>query len=299
MPDEPAFERLTPPFGTMTMMTRTSLLLCLLLVAHLAANAQQIRALLVKQDWLIENLQALPSENAARADRIRELFEKVGCKDEQLTTQLVKRSRQPNVICTLPGETDQTIVVGAHFDKVKAGKGIADNGTGMVLLPALYMALTHHKQRHTFVFAAYTDEELGLVGSRAHVRSIPKEDRPRYRAMVNIDTLGLGPTTVWEDHADPKLLQWFEQLGGAMKLKNFQYVNVGKVGNTDSSSFRDAGIPVIDFHSITPQTWEILHSDRDNMEAIKTEDYFESYRLIAYYLAYLDTQLSTANSPPK
>lgn len=277
-------------------MTKTShftTLFCLLaLGSHYPADAQQIRALLLKQDWLIENLRSLPSENAERAERIKELFEKIGCKGDQLTTQPVKRSRQPNVICTLPGETDETIVVGAHFDKVKAGKGIADNGTGMVLLPALYMALTHHKQHHTFVFAAYTDEEMGLVGSRAHVRSIPKEDRARYRAMVNIDTLGLGPTTVWEDHAHPKLLEWFEQLGGAMKLRNFQYVNVGKVGNTDSSSFRDAGIPVIDFHSITPKTWEILHSDRDNMDAIRVDDYFESYRLIAYYLAFLDTQLS-------
>jgi hypothetical protein len=35
----------------------------------------------------------------------------------------------------------------------------------------------------------------------------------------------------------------------------------------------------------------VLHSARDKMEAIKFDDYYGSYRLIADYLAYLDRTL--------
>lgn len=264
----------------------------ILLAAALGVAAQEaVKVRLAEQDWILNSLRELPLENAARQARLTELFENVGCKDERLVAQEVKRSREHNIICTLPGASTDVIVVGAHFDKVKIGRGTADNGTGMVLLPALYLALSDQPRHHTFVFAGFTDEEIGLVGSKAFARAIPKEERTRYRAMVNMDTLALGPTTVWQDHAHPKLLEWFEKVGGALRLQNFQYVNVGRVGNGDSSSFKDVNIPVIDFHSITPETWKILHSDQDNMSAVRQDDYFQSYRLIAYYLAYLDLQL--------
>jgi putative aminopeptidase FrvX len=263
----------------------------LLLAAFGMAAQESVRVRLAGQDWLIDSLRELPLENPARQARLKELFEKAGCKDDKLVMQEVKRSREQNVICTLPGESSDLILVGAHFDKVKIGKGTADNGTGMVLLPALYLALSDQPRHHTFVFAGFTDEEMGLFGSRAYARAVPKEERTRYRAMVNMDTLGLGPATVWQDHSHPKLLEWFEKVGGSLQLQNFRYVNVGQVGDSDSSSFKNINVPVIDFHSITPETFKVLHSDLDNINAIKPGDYFQSYRLIAYYLAYLDLQL--------
>ncbi len=42
---------------------------------------------------------------------------------------------------------------------------------------------------------------------------------------------------------------------------------------------------------MTQETWPILHSAKDTMSAVKIDDYYDSYRLIAAYLAYLDTYL--------
>ena len=39
------------------------------------------------------------------------------------------------------------------------------------------------------------------------------------------------------------------------------------------------------------QTVPILHSDSDNLSAIRVDDYYDSYHLIAVYLAYLDGKL--------
>jgi hypothetical protein len=42
---------------------------------------------------------------------------------------------------------------------------------------------------------------------------------------------------------------------------------------------------------VTQQTWSILHSPSDKLAAIKMNDYYNSYKLIAGYLAYLDDAL--------
>jgi hypothetical protein len=39
------------------------------------------------------------------------------------------------------------------------------------------------------------------------------------------------------------------------------------------------------------QTVPILHSDSDNLSAIRVDDYYDSYHLIPVYLAYLDGKL--------
>jgi len=70
-----------------------------------------------------------------------------------------------------------------------------------------------------------------------------------------------------------------------------QAVNVEKVGDDDSHPFLSAHIPVITIHSLTQETLPILHSDRDQLNAIHFDDYYTAYKLIAYYLAYLDLKL--------
>jgi hypothetical protein len=73
-------------------------------------------------------------------------------------------------------------------------------------------------------------------------------------------------------------------------------VNVERVGTTDSESFACYKIPRITVHSITQETWPLLHSRGDNIKAIQDNLYYNSYTLIAAHLAVLDEQL--AASPP-
>ena len=48
---------------------------------------------------------------------------------------------------------------------------------------------------------------------------------------------------------------------------------------------------MITIHSITQETYPILHSGRDSVKAIHPDDYYTAYRVIALYLAYLDTMV--------
>ena len=68
-------------------------------------------------------------------------------------------------------------------------------------------------------------------------------------------------------------------------------VNVHLVGISDSDSFQDRKIPAISIHSITQDTLPILHSKRDQIEAIHMSEYYDTYRLVLAYLAYLDELL--------
>lgn len=77
-------------------------------------------------------------------------------------------------------------------------------------------------------------------------------------------------------------------------------VNVDQVGTTDSEAFARFKIPRITIHSLTQETLPILHSKNDAMTAVHMDDYYASYRLIAGYLAFLDSYLGQipAKSPP-
>ncbi len=68
-------------------------------------------------------------------------------------------------------------------------------------------------------------------------------------------------------------------------------VNVHLVGRSDSDSFQDRHVPTLNIHSLTNETFPILHTRRDRMEAIQLDDYYDSYRLMSIYLAYLDQLL--------
>src|SRR5690349_8273911 len=105
--------------------------------------------------------------------------------------------------------------------------------------------------------------------------------------MVNMDTMGLGPTNAWVSHADPNLAKLAFGLANAMKLP-LSGVNVENVGSTDSESFRQKKVPSIAFSSITQATLPILHTFKDQLSQIREDHYYESYKFLSAYLVYLD-----------
>lgn len=148
-------------------------------------------------------------------------------------------------------------------------------------------------RQHTFIFVAFTGEEKGELGSQTYVRRMSKDEVARTAAMVNMDTLGLGPTEMWLSHADAYLAAALRAVAKSLSLP-LGVVNVDKVGSSDSEEFARRKIPRITIHSVTQQTWPILHSSQDNMKAVHLDDFYDSYRLIEGYLVYLDGALNKA-----
>lgn len=230
------------------------------------------------------------------------MFEEAGCTAPNLTEQPVKHEKIPNLICTLPGESASEVIVSAHLDHVSSGDGVVDNWSGASLLPSLFQSLSGIPRKYTFVFIGFTQEEKGLIGSAFYVKNLSAGDVANIRANVNIDSVGLGPTKIWLTHSDKRLATAIYEIANSMHL-SLGFVNADKVGDDDSSSFRARKVPTLMIHSITEETLPILHTDRDQIKAIKLSDEYDTYRLTAVYLAYLDGKLDedkpSPSPPPK
>jgi hypothetical protein len=253
------------------------------------AGGQSVTVNFLPQETIEKRLGSYTVKNATREPAIRTLFEEAGCKDTALSEQSVKGAKAPNLICTLKGSEDMTIIVGAHFDLIEKGHGVVDNWSGASLLPSFYQGLSEAGRKHTFVFVAFTGEEQGLLGSQFFVKHLG-DQRSQVKAMVNMDTLGLGSTQVWLSHSDRNLANW---LGAVARQMNIPLgaVNVEQVGTTDSEPFREKKIPSMTVHSVTQETLRILHSPKDTMEAVHMDDYYQTYKLLLAYLAALDHRL--------
>lgn len=261
-----------------------------LFLAATALAAQTVEFSLLEQPEVQARLERAAEPTAVRHDRLRELFVLSGCSAERIAEQPVKHAKTPNIICTLPGSEPGVILVTAHYDMAGPGLGVIDNWTGATMLANLHAALAVKPRRHTIQFIGFTDEEKGLVGSRSFVAQAKREGLAPIRAVINVDSIGMGPASVWASRSDPRLLYALRQIEGAMKL-GISWVNVDNVGDTDSHPFAEKKIPVIDFHSLTTETFPILHSARDTMGVLRFDDYYQTYRTLAAYLAFLDLTL--------
>jgi hypothetical protein len=103
-----------------------------------------------------------------------------------------------NVIGVLPGEGGEgasCVVIGAHYDHLGVGPqgpftGADDNASGVAILLELAGRLRLEGPfRNHLVFAAFSGEELGLLGSR-HYLGFPACPIDRTLAMINLDTVG-------------------------------------------------------------------------------------------------------------
>lgn len=109
-----------------------------------------------------------------------------------------KDRRCQNVVGAIKGaRTDRAIVVGAHFDHlgVHLGEihhGADDNASGTAALIEIARALAGSKPENSILFAAFSGEEIGILGSQHFAKNLPRlDDGPvRVLAMVNMDMVG-------------------------------------------------------------------------------------------------------------
>lgn len=258
-----------------------------LLSISMISAARDLKFSLAPRAVVEARLAEYGGKNAERGATLKRLFTEAGCGGQLFEQPL--RSRPSNQICVLPGTSDRVIIVGAHFDKVAAGDGVADNWSGASLLPSLYQAIKVEPRQHTYIFIGFTDEEMGLVGSSFYARRMTKAQVAATDAMVNIDTLGLAPTNIWVSRSNKELVQALGYVAGLIGSP-VAGMNFERVGSTDSESFARRKIRRITFHSLNQKNHDAgtLHSRKDKLSAIHLDEHYESYRLLAVYLVFLD-----------
>jgi hypothetical protein len=268
---------------------------CILWAAFGCLQAQEpkpvpLRYKLTTPEVAASRVRGAMMKNADRGAKLKDMFRDAGCSADDLQLQPVRHAKVPNVICTVPGGTDSVILVGAHFDHAKHGLGVIDNWSGASLLPSLVESVRSLERRHTFVFVGFTEEESGLVGSYFYVSQLDQGGLSQIVAMINFDSVGAGPTEVEYSSADTNLLKRLLNVAGSAKL-TLTLMDFDQVGISDFLAFRLKGVPTLIFHSLTQDNLKILHKSADNYPALKMDDYYDTYRLGAALLAYLDVAL--------
>jgi aminopeptidase YwaD len=115
------------------------------------------------------------------------------------------RATVNNVLAWLPGQSDEYVIIGAHYDHLGRGNfdslapsqigqihpGADDNasGTAGVLELARLLAPQRGQLKRSILFMDFAGEELGLLGSAAWVQN-PTRPLAKAVAMINMDMIG-------------------------------------------------------------------------------------------------------------
>jgi aminopeptidase YwaD len=115
------------------------------------------------------------------------------------------RATVNNVLAWLPGQSDEYVIIGAHYDHLGRGNfdslapsqigqihpGADDNasGTAGVLELARLLAPQRGQLKRSILFMDFAGEELGLLGSAAWVKD-PTRPLAKAVAMLNMDMIG-------------------------------------------------------------------------------------------------------------
>jgi Zn-dependent M28 family amino/carboxypeptidase len=226
----------------------------------------------------------VPCKNEARLSAVNALFEKMGAEPSQIT--VAKYANVENLIVGKPGATEEKIIVGAHYDKVSAGCGAVDNWSGIVVLAHLYRTFKQVPLNKTLIIVAFGKEEEGLLGSKAMVWGIKKEETSQYCAMINIDSLGMGIPQVADNMSTQKLEDLASGLAKKMNMP-FRHASILGAG-ADSQPFVAKGIPALTLHGLTDDWRSVLHTTDDKPSRVDPASVYLGYGLVLALVASID-----------
>jgi len=232
------------------------------------------------------SIKQVPCESEKRLDGVVNLFTSLGVPKADIAIEKFDKDKIQNVVLRKKGSTDETIVIGAHYDKVSAGCGVTDNWAGVVILAHIYKTVAKFDTKKSYVFVAFDKEEEGLKGSAQMVKAMTEEQRASTCSMVNFDGFGQGLPMALANASSPKMLKLAEALA---KENNFKFLAPTIEGaSSDSASFIPKKIPAITISGFGSTSMEIMHSAADKVDKVKIDSIYYGYRFGVTYLAKLE-----------
>jgi aminopeptidase YwaD len=217
------------------------------------------------------------------------------------------RATVNNVLAWLPGQTDEYVIIGAHYDHLGRGNfdslapsqigrihpGADDNasGTAGVLELARLLAPERGKLKRSILFMDFAGEELGLLGSAEWVKE-PTRPLAKAVAMINMDMIG----RIKDDKV---------YIGGVGTGSTFKAVldqaqketpfkieySAGGYSSSDHTSFVTKKIPVLFFFSGLHSDYHKPSDTWDKINAPSAARLLDMVESVA-------VQLANTNQPP-
>ncbi|KAI1487913.1 Zn-dependent exopeptidase [Biscogniauxia mediterranea] len=222
---------------------------------------------------------------------------------------------QHSIVATIPGQSNSTVVIGAHqdsinlwFPSVLAAPGADDDGSGTVtILEAFRVLLSSEdvvkgKAANTIEFHWYSAEEGGLLGSQAIFSEYEKQGRD-VKAMLQQDMTGFIQRTI--DAGEPEsvgVITDFVDPGLTAFIKKIieEYCEIPWVETkcgyacSDHASASKAGYPsAFVIESTFSESDDHIHSTEDLIKYLSFDHMLQHARMtlaLTYELGFTDFQ---------
>lgn len=250
--------------------------------------AQKVRFNPLDKSEMVDRVRKEPQNDRDRVTQLESWFRIHGCGGSSFHEQQVSDSQAPNLICDLNGDAEETIIIGAHYGMPPANQHAIDDWSSASLLPALYQCLKGVKRRHHFIFVEFGDAGTEAGAEYFLVHRSDAEIR-NTEAVINLDALGFSPTKVWASHSDKDLVHSLMIMVYALKLPASQ-VDISSLEADQTQPFSQRKIPQITLHSFAKS-----HVEGTSGMQFRPGNFYDSYKLLCGYTAYLDTTLKRAH----
>lgn len=222
-----------------------------------------------------------------------------------------------NIIAVKQGVSSQEIIVGAHYDSVKVGKGADDNASGLGVILEVADRIKDRETHYSIRFILFGAEEVGLQGSKHYVSQMTQEQKQNTIAMINLDSVSAGDYAyIYGDQGAKGFIRdWALNYAAKHNLtletqpgENPKYP-AGTTGDwSDHAPFKEAGIPYTYVEStnwtlgdmdgytqVDPQygeNGEIWHTQYDTLEYINETFPGRMQERLALYVKVLEAILT-------
>ena len=202
-----------------------------------------------------------------------------------------------NIIGVLEGKSkkEELVIISAHYDHlgIRAKEGVLDsiyNGanddaSGVTGILALAEYFKKVGSERTLVFAAFTAEEMGLIGSTHFVKGI---EASKFVAGINLEMIGktpsFGPNTAWltgfERSDFGKIIQK-NLMGTGYQLFPDPYKKFNLFFRSDNASLARLGVPSHTFSTTPIDVDEDYHQVTDEVETLNIAVITETIQAVA------------------
>lgn len=156
-----------------------------------------------------------------------------------------------NVFAERKGTGDGVIIISSHYDTVAGSVGADDDGSGVVVGLAVAAAMARCQPEKTVRIISFDQEEAGMIGSRAYVRSLRAAGQIQdVSGVIQVEMAGYDRNNdgyinrVDCGHSNNRFI--VDALSATISNERLALTAVGECqGRSDHVSFWEASVPAL------------------------------------------------------
>ena len=210
-----------------------------------------------------------------------------------IESKFISQYQTQNILAKIPGKSapDSFVFFTAHYDHLgMMGSqtyfpGANDNasGTAMLLDLAAYYSLPENQPDYTIVFAFFSSEEAGLLGSKYCAEHL-SVDKNKIKFLINLDMIGTGSDGIKVVNGSV----FKDAFARLCKINDEQHLLKtvsprGEAANSDHYFFYKMGIPSFFIYTLGKEYKE-YHTPEDKSPGPPLTAYNELFKLVVEFV---------------